>query len=446
MSYIDQNYPRSSSSSGKKRFYKKTWFKIVAPIVVVLILAGGVFAWKANSILSRVSKSGLLSAVVHNIPGVDNQLKGEKDGRINILLLGMRGANDPAGGTLADTIMVLSVEPQADKASLISVPRDLFVDNPATGSKTKLNAVYAYGEKKGAGQGMTYMEQAMSTITGVPIDYSVVINFDGFKKIIDILGGVKVTLDKPFEESVQFNQPHVCDGITFTVPTGEYENKTAKVYWPGTKTVKRERIVKSYPLCTNAHPECNGDFKLSAGEHTLNSDQALCYARSRETSNDFARAKRQQQVLKAVKNELLSAGTLTNFSKINDLMNNLGDNLKTDMQSWELQRAFTLYQGMNKPELYQRVIDATDDNEVGLVYGKKDDVAGDILLPKGDNYDRIHALFQNIFNLSPTDNGHSTADFSTSDNSSSASSDTSSSTSNTSSTASNSGTSSGSSN
>jgi len=391
MSYIKQE------TSGKPKFYKRLWFKIAAPIAAVLLIGGIVFAWKTNSFLTKISGGGLLSAISHNIPGANNELKGEADGRINVLLLGMRGANDPAGGTLADTIMVLSIKPSTNEAALMSIPRDLFVDNPATGSKTKLNAVYAYGEQKGAGQGMTYMEQAIGNITGLPIGYSTVINFDGFKKIIDVIGGVTITLDKPFEESVQFNQPHVCDGITFTVPTGKNEEKTANVYWPGTRTVKRVRVTASYPLCTNANPECNGDFKLSAGTHTLNSTDALCYARSRETSNDFERAARQQQVLKAVKDKLLSAGTLADFSKLNGILTNLGDNVKTDMQPWEMQRFYDIYTKMKDYKLYQKVIDGTDDPEVGLVYGVKDETAGSILLPKGDNFDRIRVLFQNVF-------------------------------------------------
>ncbi len=413
MSYIN---PNTNGSGGKSRIYKRRWFKIVAAIIVVVAIVGGIFLWKTDSILKKMTSGGIISSLVHNIPGVDNQLKGEADGRINILLLGMRGANDPAGGTLADTIMLLSIDQKDNKAALLSIPRDLFVDNPATGSKTKINAVYAYGEKKGKGQGMANMEQEVGAITGLPIHYTAVINFDGFKKIIDILGGVTITLDKPFEESVQFNQPQVCDGITFTVPTGEFEQKTAKVYWPGTRTVKRLRVTASYPLCTNAHPECNGDFKLSAGTHTLDSTDALCYARSRETSNDFQRAARQQQVLQAVKDKLLNVGTLADFSKMNQLIENLGDNFTTDMQPWEIKRLYDIYTKMKDFQLYQRVIDATNDPEVGLVYGQKDPVAGDILLPKGNNFDKIKELFQNIFTLDPQHKETATS-FSTTDTS-----------------------------
>lgn len=386
---------------GKPKIYKRRWFKIVAPIVVVLILVGGTLAWKADSVLRKISDSGLLSTVVHSLPGVDDKLKGEEEGRINILLLGMRGANDPAGGTLADTIMVLSIKPAENKASLISIPRDLYVDNPAVGYKTKINAVFAYGEKDGRGEGMKLMEQTVGDITGIPIHYAVTTNFDGFKKIIDIVGGIQITLDKPFEEAVQFDKPHVCDSF-FTIPTGEYENKTVK-YFSQESGVYKTRIVKSYPLCTApvSTLECGGDFKLPAGTQTLDSNKTLCYARSRETSNDFERAKRQQQVLKAVKDKLLSMGVLADFGKVNDIINNVGDNVKTDMQAWEMKKFYDIYKQMEGYTLYQRVLDASDDPESGLVYGKNDETAGAILIPKGDNFDRIKSLFQNIFTLEP---------------------------------------------
>jgi LCP family protein required for cell wall assembly len=405
MSYLGKNsngetYKRNGTV--KKKFYKKRWFKIAIPLIIILLIVGGIFAFKTDSILKRISKSGLLSVLAHSIPGVSNELKGEKDGRINVLLLGMRGANDPAGGLLSDTIQVLSIEPKANKASLISIPRDLFVDNPAVGYKTKINAVHAYGEQKGSGQGMAYMEQVVGSITGLPIQYAITTNFDGFKKTIDAIGGIQITLDQPFDESVQFNQPHVCDSF-FTVPTGKFDTKTKNIYWSGTKTLKKVKTVASYPLCTAPADtlECGGDFTLPAGTQTLNASQALCYARSRETSNDFERAKRQQQVIQAVKDKLLSLGTLTDFGKVNNIINSLGDNVKTDMQSWEMKRFYDLYNQMKGYQMYNRVIDGSDDPEVGLVYGQKDPTFGDILLPKGDNFDKFKALFQNIFTMSP---------------------------------------------
>jgi len=412
MSYIKRNSEEEtfSKKKKKKKIYKRVWFKIVSIILILLLIGGGIFAWKAGSVLKKISKGNIISSLVHSLPGVNSQIKGEKEGRVNILLLGMRGANDPAGGTLADTIMVASIKPKENKISLISIPRDLFVDNPAVGYKTKINAVYAYGEKKGKGQGINYMEQEVGDVSGLPIQYAITVNFDGFKQLIDATGGVKITLDKPFEESVQFDQSHICNSF-FTVPTGETKDQTVK-FFSKERNTYRTRIVRSYPLCTAPKDtlECGGDFKLSAGDHMLNGEQALCFARARETSNDFERAKRQQQIIQAVKAKLLSMGTLTNFSKLNSILDSLGNNVKTDMQPWEMKRLYDLYNQTKDYQLYQRVIDASDNSEFGLVYGKKDPTFGDILLPKGDNFDKIHALFQNIFTLSPQENETSPSD------------------------------------
>ncbi len=397
----DQNNSHKKLTSNKKRVYQQKWFKIVIPFLIILLIVGGVLAWKADNIMKKISSGGAISSLIRSLPGVNDQLQGEKEGRINILFLGMRGINDPAGGTLADTIIVASVKPKEKKIALLSLPRDLFVNNPAVGYKTKINAVYAYGEKKGAGQGMKYMKQEVGEIVGLPIQYAVAINFDGFKQLIDAVGGIEVTLDKPFEEVLQFDQPHICNSF-FNIPTGKTKDKTVK-FFSKERNAYRTRIVKSYPLCT-APPdtlECGGDFKLPAGTQTLTGEKALCYARSRETSNDFERAKRQQIIIQAFKDKLLSLGTLSNFSKLNKILNSLGDNVKTDMQFWEIKRAYNLYNKMENYQLYQRVIDSSDDPQVGLVYGKRDPTFGAILLPKGDNYDRIRSLFQNIFTLSP---------------------------------------------
>ena len=386
-------------SKTKVRFYKKRWFKITSVVVLILLLGGGVFAWKTGSVLNKISGGGLIRSIVNNIPGVESKLKSDDNGRINVLLLGMRGENVPGGGLLADTIMVASIVPQENKASLISVPRDLYVDNPGWGNKSKINAVYAAGEENGKKQGLSDMEKVVGNVTGLNIHYGVSINFEGFKQLIDAIGGIEITLDAPFEEPLQFNEPHVCDGKVFTVPTGKYENKYHKTYDAAGNVIK-SKIVKSYPLCTNPDTECGGDFKLPAGTQTLNGDQALCYARSRVTSSDFERAKRQQIVLQLVKDKMLSTGTLTSFSKVNAILDALGNNVRSDMQPWEMQKFYEIYTGTSNLQLYQRVL---ENSEEGLLYNPTDmpKEVGYILLPIGGNYDKIHEMAQNIFTLPP---------------------------------------------
>jgi LCP family protein required for cell wall assembly len=332
---------------------------------------------------------------VHNIPGVSKELKGEKEDRINILVLGMRGADLPGGGNLADSIEVVSIKPKENKISMLSIPRDLYVTDPGTQDKSKINAVHAYGEQKGKGKGLEDMKTVVSQVTGLPIHYAVSINFAGFKQLIDAVGGIQLTLDQPFDESMQFNEPQVCDPEVFTVPTGEFQTKTKKIYDKVTGKYARTRVTARYPLCTNPSTECGGNFKLPAGTQTLSGEQALCYSRARVQTSDFERAKRQQQIMLIVKQKMKSIGTLADFSKVNAILNTLGDNVRTDMQPWEMQQAYELYK--NAPgdqSTYQHVLENSDE---GLLYNPPEGDAGYILLPIGDNYDKIHDLAQNIF-------------------------------------------------
>lgn len=401
MVYLENNARNTRDAqthSGKK---KRNWLKILLIVIAIFAIIGIGFILKTENILNKISggSGSILQGLVHALPGVKNELKGESDGQINVAFLGMRGENVPGGGLLADTIMIMSIRPQDNKISMISVPRDLYVTVPGTQDKQKINAVHAYGEQKGKGQGLKDMETILSEVTGLPISYAVSTNFEGFKNLIDGIGGVGIHLDAPFSEALQFRGlEQRCDGINYTIPTGNVE----------TKRIQRKNGTyyanpKVYPLClakqaTNEGLECGGDFKLPAGDITLNGDQALCLVRSRVTTSDFERAKRQQIIIQALKDKLLSAGTLTDFSKVNSIMNNLGDNVRTDMQAWEMKRFFDLYQGMKNSQVYQRVL---ENSEEGLLYNPPENGAGYILLPIGDNYDRIHEMAKNIFNLPP---------------------------------------------
>jgi anionic cell wall polymer biosynthesis LytR-Cps2A-Psr (LCP) family protein len=235
------------------------------------------------------------------------------------------------------------------------------------------------------------MKKVIGDVVGAPIHYALVINFQGFTDLVNAIGGVEVTLDKPFDESLQFNETRVCDSYTFTKPTGKYENK----YY--TRMNGTKYLAKSYPLCSNPNTECGGDFTLPAGKQTLAGDKALCYARARKTSSDFERAKRQQYVIQQIKAKALSVGTLSDFTKVNAMLDSLGNNVKTDMQGWEMKQLFELEQKMQNPQILQHVLENSDE---GLLYTPQSTPeTGYILAPIGDNYDKIHDLFKNIFNI-----------------------------------------------
>ncbi len=382
--------------SGNKS--KRPWVKGLLIAVGVLVVLLAIVFWRFGSVVTQISTNGnIFTSLTHQLPGSDNQLKGEADGRINVLLLGMRGADDPAGGNLSDTILVASIDQKDNKVALMNMPRDLYVDNPTAGYKTKLNAVYAMGEAKGAHQGMANMQKVVGDITGLQLHYVLTVNYTAFKDVVDALGGLEIHLNQPFVESMQFRGvPQICSEKNgYTAPSGETVTKSVKSHLG----VKKSRV---YNLCFPTTPsECGGVFQLSAGDVTLDSAQALCYVRSRETSSDFARAQRQMVVVQAVREKAAALGIWGDFAKANDLLSALGNNVTTTMEPWEMKRFFEMYQSMPEPVIYQRVMTTSDNPETGLLYETRDPNAGDILLPKGDNYNQIRNLFATIFTLTP---------------------------------------------
>lgn len=376
------------SDGGKKGLSKKSKIFIIAG--VVLLLVGIALLLKANSFLGKISTEGnLFSSLANSLPGVEKKLQGEEEGRINILLLGMRGENVPGGGTLADTIMVVSIKPETNQVAFLSIPRDLYVDNPNLGAKSKINAVYAYGQQDGKSNGIGGMKEVVGKVVGQEIHYAIVLNFKGFVDLIDKLGGIDISLEKPFEEAMQFNEERVCDAYVFTKPTGNFEYKYH------TRKDGSKYVAATYKLCTNPNVECGGNFKLPAGEQTLNGEKALCYARSRVTSSDFDRARRQQMIIEKIIQKATSVGVLTDFEKMNGMAEILGDNLKTDLELWELKRLYEMQQKMQSPEKTQKVL---ENSAEGLLYAPAETKeAGYILLPIGDNYDKISQMFRDIF-------------------------------------------------
>jgi LCP family protein required for cell wall assembly len=381
------NSRREDGTSGNK----KKWIIII--LVVVFLIGGCAFA--AKTVINKVApNSNVFGSIIRNIPLVEDKLDGEDDGRVNVMLLGMRGKGVVGGGTLADTIMVLSVgiEKNAEgvkeyKAAMVSIPRDLYVTVPGTTSNTKINAVYHYGEEKGVGEGMEAMKTVLQDITGQPIHYGIEVNFEGFRQIVDALGGVEVDLAQDFIEPVQFHEQKVCDGANggvFTVKSGNFE----------TKIDDRGKVVAQYPLCYNQTEECGGVFKVPAGVSILDGERALCYVRARATSSDFDRARRQQEVIEQIKKKAFSVGVLTDFTKIQELMNAVSGNVRTDMELWEMQRFFDLYQKMGNDVPVQHKV--LENSEEGLLYSHEGDERGYILIPRGDTYDRIREMFATI--------------------------------------------------
>jgi anionic cell wall polymer biosynthesis LytR-Cps2A-Psr (LCP) family protein len=187
---------------------------------------------------------------------------------------------------------------------------------------------------------MGLVKNVVSRITGVYVDKVVIFDFSAFQKIVDTIGGIDITLDKPFDEPTQWGY----------------------------------------------------DFHLPAGNDHLDGQAALYYVRSRYSTSDFDRSRRQQDVVKAIKIKASQEGYLSNPIKINAMLNLVKDDIKTDFQIWDINDLAKLASHFTSDnQIKNYVIDTTN-----LVYQTTDSEGAFILLPKGDNYDGIHKMFQDV--------------------------------------------------
>ncbi|MEK7453188.1 MAG: LCP family protein [Patescibacteria group bacterium] len=268
----------------------------------------------------------------------------EERDRIDILILGMRGDDDVQyGGTLTDSIMILSIDTKNNKTAFISIPRDLYTKIPRHDNKReKINFAYAFGENKKIG-GLNISKDVIESITGIVIDYAVAIDFKTFENLIDVVGGIDVYLNKEFTEASQW-------GFEFTIP---------------------------------------------AGKNTIDGKTALYYARSRFSTDDFDRSRRQQDVLVSLKNKLLNTGVLVNPLKINEIFNSIGKGVKTNIDFTTSLRLIKYIKYMDSAHLTRKIIDASEN---GLLQaGKIDDSY--VLYPKIglDNFTDIKEEIRGIF-------------------------------------------------
>lgn len=279
-------------------------------------------------------------------------LRGEERGRINILLLGRAGEHYP-GKNLTDTVMVMSIDMASKKTSLLSLPRDLYAPIPGTELYTKINSLYQYGLSQNAG--VEPLRASVEIITGQPIDYFFVLDFDGFEKTVDTLGGIQVDVLRDF-----------------------YDTR-----YPG----------KNYSYET---------FEIKKGWQTLDGATALKYVRERhnDPEGDFGRAKRQQQVIQAIKDRAFSAGTFLHIFTVNALLNTLGESVKTDMPLGDMEKFLALTKTLDTENVTSIVIDAwKKESLLRVSHIQVGPIAAFILVPRVGNWSEIHDISENIFRL-----------------------------------------------
>jgi LCP family protein required for cell wall assembly len=287
---------------------QKVLVRSAAVMLLLVLSTGGFLSWKAYSKFHKVFHGTSTVAALASKPVTPNLLKGEGDGRVNILLLGIGGPGHD-GPDLTDTIMVLSVDPVNNTAVMLSIPRDLWVKQPVNyfGSEQKINAAYESAKYHYLGKmdasnananaveaGFNNLDDVVKTVTDLNINYHMLVNFQAFRQAIDTVGGVTVDVQEPLID-----------------PTMAWENHWNPVLAP-------------------------------AGVQQMDGVHALLYARSRETSSDFARSQRQREIMIALKDKVLTAGTLSNPAKIDALMNAFGDNVYSDLSTQGATRLYSI--------------------------------------------------------------------------------------------------------
>lgn|SRR3989344_3182309 len=348
MRYVDlgnsvSQYQRREKEQVQKAPIRRRYILVL--FLAVSVLVGMFFTASVFGFFNPIS-------IVANVSGMGFR---EADGRTNILLLGSdKRTQGTTTSVLTDTILVASIGTVEKNVVLISLPRDLWVEAPS-GYRSKINAVYAYG-------GSDEMTKVVENVLGIPIHYYAVVDFRLFKDVIDILGGIRVTVDRAFDD--------------FYYPVEGKENAS---------------LAERYET-----------VHFSAGTQTMNGDIALKYVRSRKGNNDegtdFARSKRQQKVIMAIKDRALSLDTLMDVGKLKNLYNSYAKNVDTNISFDDLKGFYLLSQNLKFDKVRTVVLDDRSAAEAGgLLYAPTDRILygnAYVLLPKVGDFSQLHAYVQ----------------------------------------------------
>lgn len=353
----------SDSLANHQKSKKNKSFKILSYFFIFFLITCACFSLSANYTSKSstwISKIPILNNFKYLAESATNKLKGDDRDRINILFLGMGGKNHD-GGYLTDTIILASFKPSTKKIAFISIPRDMAIPIENVGWR-KINSVNALAEMKEQNSGGLAISQAINDILNIPIDYYVRVDFKGFEEIIDELGGVDVYVDNTFDDY-------------------------------------------KYPILGNESASWEKRYQylhLDQGWQKMDGSLALKYARSRHAfgieGSDFARAKRQQKILKAMKDKINSFDTLLNPVKISNIINQVQNNFDSNLKIWEMLQIWNKFKDINNEQIITKGL---DNSPSGLLTDTTGEDGAYLLLPRGGDFSEIQYLINNIFTDAP---------------------------------------------
>jgi LCP family protein required for cell wall assembly len=313
------------------------WLVFIAVVVAVIVFPGvGLIALNAaQRLIEQIRpRSGSAAPIV-----VDQLAKWEGKERITVLVLGIdQRPNEDPSTARTDTMILLTLDPLTQSAGMMSIPRDLFVPMP-DGRQDRINTAHVYG-------GPQFAMRTVEYNFGIPIQHYARVNFRAVEETITLLGGIEVYNDQ------EINDP--------TFPDSNYG------YEP---------------------------FYLAAGFHTLDGKTALKYARTRHGSgDDYGRMRRQQQVIMALREKLVSTDAATKLlPNTPTLLRSLNNAIDTDLSATQIVQ-LALYVKDNIPK--ERIVQAAIDERATQPWTTPEGAS--VLIPIRD---KVRELREKLYNV-----------------------------------------------
>jgi LCP family protein required for cell wall assembly len=326
---IDDHDPRPRGKRKRglsPKLVKKIIKRLLLAILIIAIGLGAYVGFKALFASNSIFKGNVFD-ILQAQP-----LKQDANGRTNILILGT-SEDDPGhqGGNLTDSMMILSVDQTKKNAYMISIPRDLYVkygEACDAGYQGKINVYYSCvggGDPKNTDatrSALTKTGNFVGDIFGLDIQYGVNVNYTVMRDLVNAVGGITVTIES-------------------RDPRGQMDSNFD---WKcGRGVVSRAEQIKRCPPSGHFIDYPNGPVNLDA-EHALYLAQArgdIAPTYGFEQSN-FDREKNQQKIIKAIREKAMSAGVLTDFTKVTGIIDSLGNNLRTTFETKEIRTLVNL--------------------------------------------------------------------------------------------------------
>ena len=307
------------------------WFRLLLSLIFVLFLVGGVYSgslfyFTVKDIVAHAQIPSLPNLHLP-IPAISGGSEGsgeavapridlpdwEKKERVTILLLGIDKREGEHGPWRTDTMILGTIDPESKTAGILSIPRDLWVPIPGYG-ESRVNSANFIGDRdKYPGGGPALAKKTVEYNLGVPIHYYVLLDFDGFEKIIDTIGGVDVNVERVLHD-------------------------------------------ERYPDPSPEDPDRVRTIHFDAGFQHMDGKAALEYARSRLSTSDFDRSHRQMQIILAVREKALR---LNLIPRVPELMVTMADIVQTDLQPGNIITLARLGGEIEQENLKSAIIDHT---------------------------------------------------------------------------------------